>query len=150
MENQQAQFNILLIEDDDDHAEVMEFYIKEVAGNVTLNRIEDGEKAIQFIRGNEDNFNALPNLILLDLKLPKFDGHEILREIKSSPLLKQIFVIIFTSSNSDKDVETALKNHANSYIVKPVELNGFREIVELIVKYWKSNERIRDKGGSLK
>ncbi len=145
MANQINHFNILIIEDDDDHAEIMEFYIKESNKDVSVNRLDDGEKAMQYILNiikNEPNLSSLPNLIFLDLKLPKFDGHEILEKIKKNPFLKQTPVIVFTSSNSNLDVERALENNANSYIVKPIEQNKFKEIINLIITYWQSNERM--------
>jgi len=143
MENEHNQLSILIIEDDNDHADIIEFYIKEYSDDVLVNRLDDGEKAMQYIQRDGTDFSMVPHLIFLDLKLPKFDGHEILQKIKNNSSLKQIPVIIFTSSNSHVDVEKAFNNHANSYIVKPIDPGRFKEVIWLIISYWKSNERIK-------
>ncbi len=146
MEKQKDTFDVLLIEDDDDHAEVIEFYITESFSYTGVKRIYDGERAMAYIKEHENGMNSLPDVILLDLKLPRFDGHEILVELKRSHRLKQIPVVVFTTSNSHSDVEKALKNCANSYIVKPMEPEKFKEVIKMIIAYWKLNERIKEKG----
>src|SRR5680860_119595 len=95
----------------------------------------DGEEAIDQIKLWEKG-NQIPLVILLDLKLPKFSGLEVLKEIKSHPKFKTIPVIILTSSSEDTDVEKAYKLGANSYIVKPVEFDKFVEVAAQIELYW--------------
>ncbi len=177
MNNKKEQFNILLVEDNDDHAEIIEFYIKEYSDNTTVHRIDDGEKAIEYIKRQaaatersyrsdeqtenssqkdkllqcnsikefEKGNNSHPHLIILDLKLPKYDGHEVLQEIKKSRNFKKIPVVIFTTSNSSLDIGKALYHSANSYILKPIEQNKFKEVLGMIIAYWKMNERVRKK-----
>lgn len=95
----------------------------------------DGEEAIGFIKLWEKG-DPIPVLILLDLKLPKFSGLEVLSEIKSHPDFKTIPIVILTSSGEDADVESAYKLGANSYIIKPVEFDKFVEVAAQIELYW--------------
>jgi len=142
VENTEGQFSILLIEDNDTHAEITEFYIKEACEDAVINRIVDGEKAVEYIRKGEAGPGPLPQLILLDLKMPRFDGHEVLLEIKKNKIFKHIPVVIFTTSNSKSDVRKAFTNHANSFIIKPIEEGKFKEVIRLIINYWKLNETV--------
>ena len=95
----------------------------------------DGEEAINWISKWEKG-ELIPVIILLDLKLPKYSGLEVLEKIKSHPVYKTIPVVVLTSSSDDVDIETAYKLRANSYIVKPVEFDKFIEIAAQIELYW--------------
>jgi CheY-like chemotaxis protein len=95
----------------------------------------DGAEAIDFI-ARWDAGEPLPLVILLDLKLPKVDGLEVLRQIKSHPVYHVIPIIVLTSSADDRDVQTAYQYGANSYIVKPVDFDKFMEVVTHIDLYW--------------
>lgn len=75
-------------------------------------------------------------LIILDIKMPKVDGLEVLKRVKSHPVLKFIPVVILTSSSIEEDIKTSYEHHANAYIVKPVSYNEFREAVKLLGKFW--------------
>ena len=140
MKNKQRQLDIILIEDDNDHAEIIEFYIKEVSQHASVKHLDDGEKTMRHLQRIETDAALVPDLIILDLKIPKYDGHDILQRIKNHPSLKQIPVIIFSTSNACADREKALNNHANSFIVKPIEEYGFKEIIAPIIKYWELHE----------
>ncbi|XOF34696.1 MAG: response regulator [Candidatus Electrothrix sp. YB6] len=133
--------SVLLIEDNDDHAELIDFYINEVCQEtVETKRLPDGEQAMGFIQGFHVS-DTPPDLILLDLKLPKYDGHEVLKAFKKNEILRSVPIIIFTTSNSRKDINMAYKNGANSYILKPIEAGKIRETVEKIFDYWSMNEK---------
>ncbi len=136
----QKEHNLLLIEDSDDHAELTEFYIRDCCPAIEVNRLRDGEEAMTYIEQTKNTELSLPWLVLLDLKLPKYDGHEILIRFKNSPHLAKIPVVIFSTSNSGKDIEQALINHANSYIVKPMEPDRYGEVISEILSYWQLNE----------
>ncbi len=140
MEDPKNQFEVVIVEDDDDHAEIMKFYIKDACENVSVVHLNNGSEAVKHFTKIETDSSLAPDLIILDLKLPMFDGHEILQKIKKNPSLKQIPVVIFTTSNARSDIEKALKNHANSYILKPIEESGFKDIIKPIINYWKLNE----------
>ncbi|MCG8038746.1 MAG: response regulator [Candidatus Thiodiazotropha taylori] len=127
---------ILLIEDDGDHAELAEFYIKEYDANIDVVRISDGAEALQYIGQIRKKILPAPWIVLLDLKLPKYDGHEILTEFKSDNFLKRIPVIIFSTSNSIKDITKAVTSGCNSYIVKPMEPDSYGLIFPKIISYW--------------
>jgi len=128
---------ILLIEDDDDHAEIIEFYIQENSSDYDIVRLADGKLALDYIKELQTD----PWLILLDLKVPKFDGHEILKYIKSNDTIKHLPVVVFTTSNSDKDITSALELGANSYLVKPTDPDEFLQNIALLLAYWKINKR---------
>jgi CheY-like chemotaxis protein len=103
-----------------------------------LNPIEvarDGEEALDWIR-RWDEGAPIPVLILLDLKLPRLDGLEVLRRYKEHPLYRSIPVVVLTTSEEDRDIETAYRLGANSYIVKPVEFEKFVEVAAQIEVYW--------------
>lgn len=131
---------LLLVEDSDDHAELTEFYINDCRPALRVRRLRDGAEAMAYIEQAERLEQRLPWLVLLDLKLPKYDGHEILARMKRSVRLASIPVVIFSTSNSGKDIEQAMSSHANSYIVKPMEADKYGEVISEILEYWELNE----------
>lgn len=99
--------------------------------------IKDGEAALQFLRKEGLYEDALtPDLIFLDINLPKVDGTEILSMIKNDALLKVIPVIMLTTSDAERDIMQAYYNHANCYITKPVDMDKFMEIIQTIKNFW--------------
>lgn len=131
---------ILLVEDDDDHAEIV---IRELANNRVINqihRVSDGEAALDYVfrRGiyAHPAGSPRPNVILLDLRLPRVDGLEVLRIIKESAELRSIPVVVLTTSSAERDVTSAYDHYANSYLVKPVEFNKFAEMMNTLGFYW--------------
>jgi hypothetical protein len=127
---------VLLIEDNDDHAELAEFYIKNYDDAITVLRLPDGAAAMDYLADVKQSKQAVPWLVILDLKLPKYNGHEILNSIKSNKALLSIPVIIFSTSANQQDVEQAYAMHANSYLVKPMESDGYEGIVNKLLDYW--------------
>jgi CheY-like chemotaxis protein len=131
---------ILLVEDDDDHAEIV---IRELANNRILNqihRVSDGEAALDYVfrRGiyADPAASPRPNVILLDLRLPRVDGLEVLRIIKEAAELRSIPVVVLTTSSAERDVTSAYDHYANSYLVKPVEFTKFGEMMNTLGFYW--------------
>jgi two-component system, response regulator len=111
--------------------------------NNVANRIEvarDGEKALDFLfcmgKHNSRNPNQMPKLILLDLKLPKVDGIEVLRQVKANPKTKTIPITLLTSSKDGNDLARCYELGVNSYIQKPVDFDRFREVVKQFSLYW--------------
>lgn len=105
--------------------------------------VEDGEKALRFLRKEREYANALtPDLILLDINLPRVSGLEVLEAIKNDERLKVIPVIILTTSDSDKDILQSYRNHANCYITKPVNFTQFIETIARIEQFWISIVRL--------
>jgi len=132
--------NILLIEDNPDDIELTIRAFKKNNLKNEIIVIKDGEKAVDYINCTgeyiERDQNKQPAVILLDLKLPKVDGIEILRQIKTNPKMKVIPVVILTSSLEEKDIENGYSYGANSYIRKPVDFNKFQEAVQYLGIYW--------------
>lgn len=102
-----------------------------------LHVVKDGVAAIEFLNRSETNPNTpRPDLILLDLNLPRKDGREVLAEIKASPTLKQIPVVVLTTSNAEKDVLESYGHHANCYITKPIDFGQFVDVVRQVESFW--------------
>lgn len=103
----------------------------------TLYCVEDGEQAIAFLkqRGNYSQV-ARPDLIILDLNLPRLDGREVLTQIKQDPVLKRIPVVVLTTSSAEQDVIGSYDLHANCYIVKPFDVYDFLQVANFIEQFW--------------
>lgn len=129
--------SFLLIEDDEDHAELV---IRSLKSNRIINRIDhinNGAEALEYLFGKgKYHSQLLPDIILLDLKLPKIDGLEVLEKIKTDERLKMIPVVVLTTSDAEKDRTSAYLKHANSYLVKPLDFNQFRKMAEELNLYW--------------
>jgi CheY-like chemotaxis protein len=131
--------HILLIEDNEGDILLMTEALKEGKIFNKISVVRDGIEAIDFLKKrNQFATVALPNLILLDINLPKKSGHEVLKEIKTDLDLKHIPIIMLTTSSFEKDILLANENNANSFIVKPVEVNEFINAVSKIEDFWLS------------
>jgi CheY-like chemotaxis protein len=130
---------VLLVEDSPGDVRLTREAFKDAKVYITLHVASDGEKAMAFLKREGEYANApRPDLILLDLNLPKKDGREVLDEIKGSPTLKSIPVVILTTSSSETDILRSYQLHANCYITKPVALDGFLKVVKSIDSFWLS------------
>jgi chemotaxis family two-component system response regulator Rcp1 len=130
---------ILLVEDNPGDARLTLEAFKEgkVLNNLTV--MKDGVEALAYLRRQEPYANsAQPDLILLDLNLPKKDGREVLSEIKADERLRTIPVVVLTSSAAEEDIARAYSRHANCYITKPVDLDQFLRVVHSIETFWLS------------
>lgn len=131
---------ILMVEDNVDHAELILRCFEE---NKIVNQVvhvTDGEAALHYLYG-EDEFKdrkkyPLPNLMLLDLRIPKIDGLQVLEQMKQDENLKHIPVVVLSSSENEKDLLTAYKNYVNSYVVKPLDYDKFMGLMEELNFYW--------------
>ncbi len=131
---------ILLVEDDPAHAEIV---LRNLEGFRVANRImhvSDGQEALDYLyhreRFSQPEKSPRPNLILLDLRLPKVDGLEVLDNIKKDPDLSIIPVVILTTSTAEADMVRAYKSHVNSYLVKPLDFKQFVMLMEALGYYW--------------
>ncbi len=139
MKETKPKLKILIVEDDDQHAELIQFTLCETSQKPQVWRARDGEEALSFLQKREPFPDAeRPGLILLDLKLPKMDGLEVLHHIKSSPELKTIPVVMLTTSASRKDKIKAYESHVNSYLVKPMDFSDFMRLAQDLCNYWGS------------
>jgi hypothetical protein len=129
---------ILLVEDNEADVELAlrAFKRRRLANPIVVAR--DGEEALNYVhqRGPFTHAAAVPAVILLDLRLPKLSGLEVLREIKSHPVYKHVPVVVLTTSSEDRDIQSCYELGAASYIVKPVEYDKFQEVVDRIDLYW--------------
>ena len=130
---------VLLVEDDENHA----MLIMRCFGTMDMNNIHwvsDGEEALDYLmhRGKHEDRekNPRPDLVLLDLRLPRRDGHEVLKDIKNSDDLRTIPVVVLTTSKNEYDVTKAYLNHANSYLVKPLGFDKFQQMIKDLAIYW--------------
>jgi len=128
---------VLLVEDSPGDAELMVEALEESSLPIRVTVVEDGEEAVCYLRRQGPHQNApRPDLVLLDLHLPRKGGMEVLAEIKAHPDWKRIPVVIMTSSSAEKDVLSAYDRHANCFITKPVDIDKFLEAVRSIEDFW--------------
>ncbi len=128
---------ILLVEDNPGDARLAVEALKESKVCNNLYHVEDGVQAMRFLRRQEEYASMpLPDLILLDLNLPRRDGREVLEEIKGDSELRIIPVVVLTTSAAERDLLKTYHLHANAYIVKPIDLDQFIEIVHAIEGFW--------------
>jgi CheY-like chemotaxis protein len=136
---QSGAIEVLLVEDSPGDVRLTREALKDAKVHISLHIATDGIEAMAFLERTGSHVNApRPDLILLDLNLPKKDGREVLKEIKESPSLRTIPVVILTTSSSDADVLQSYQLHANCYISKPVDLDGFLKVVQSIDNFWLS------------
>ena len=128
---------ILLVEDNPGDIRLAQEALKESKIRNNLNVVNDGVEALAFLRCKDQYKKApIPDLILLDLNLPKKDGREVLAEIKSDEILKCIPVVILTISGTEEDILKAYDLHANCYITKPIDMEQFIKLVKAIEDFW--------------
>lgn len=132
--------SILLVEDNLDHAELVMRSFEDHAVANKIYHVADGEEAIDYLFSKEKyaqgNQNPTPHVILLDLRLPKIDGLEVLKAVKSDNELKSIPVVVLTTSTAKTDLAKAYEYHANSYLVKPVDFDKFNKLMDTLGFYW--------------
>ena len=143
----QKPYNVLLVEDDESHAELV---IRNLKRHQIVNKIflvNDGEEALKFLFEQKKTIaqanHPLPDVILLDLRLPRIDGLEVLKRIKEEPELACIPVIILSTSQAQGDVKLAYQYGANSYLVKPIDYTDFNKLLTDFGYYWfKWNQKV--------
>ena len=128
--------DVLLVEDNPGDVRLIQEVFKEAKIRNVLHVASDGEEAMRMLHLEGENPTRLPDLILLDLNLPKKDGRDVLKEIKKDDKLKCIPVVVLTSSIRDEDLIETYKNNANCYIAKPVDLDQLIKVVENIGEFW--------------
>ncbi|HLO32898.1 MAG TPA: response regulator [Anaerolineales bacterium] len=131
---------VMLVEDNLDHAELVIRTLEEHRIANTVRHFLDGQSALDYLyrRGEFAGSDDIqrPHVILLDLRLPRVDGIDVLKILKEDPDLKNIPVIVLTTSEAEKDVAKAYYNHANSYLVKPVGFEDFKKLMDDLGFYW--------------
>ena len=132
-----APIEVLLVEDSPGNVRLTREAFTDAKVRLNLHVVMDGAKAMAFLKREAQYADApRPDLILLDLNLPKKDGRQVLKEIKENPELSSIPVVILTTSASQTDIRLSYQLHANCYITKPVNLEGFLKVVKSIDNFW--------------
>lgn len=129
--------DILLVEDNEGDIVLTLEALNDGKIRNSISVVKDGWEAVQYLeKKGEYSDKKSPDLVLLDINLPKMNGHEVLKQIKSNPDIKHIPVIMLTTSSAEVDVISSYKNFANCYITKPVDVNSFLEVVSAIEDFW--------------
>lgn len=136
-EDRGGPIEILLVEDNPGDVRLTQEALKESKVTNNLHVAEDGMEALDFLYHKGDHTDApRPDLILLDLNLPKKDGRELLEDIKADEELKRIPVVVLTTSKAEEDIYRMYDQHANCYITKPIDFDQFIEVVKSIEDFW--------------
>ena len=132
--------NVLLVEDNEDHAELVKRQLRRHRITNQVFHVPDGQVALDYLQRVGQFIDPVtsprPDIILLDLRLPKVDGLQVLQALKASDDLRSIPVVILTTSDSEQDVVRAYENHVNSYVVKPVNSDLFNTMMKDLGFYW--------------
>jgi two-component system response regulator len=145
MENIKNLINVLLVEDNEADVRLTQEALKECKMIINLEVVMDGVEAMNFLfKKGKYRTKSRPDLIILDLNLPKKDGREVLADIKQNDTLKRIPVVILTTSKSDEDILKTYNLHANCFVTKPLDLDQFIEIVKKIEDFWFTIVRLPD------
>ena len=130
-------FSILIVEDDPDDDFLIRKALEDYDFSLNLHTVHDGEKALEFLKHKSTSSPfPTPNLIFLDLSLPKFNGHMLLRAIKKNPALADIPVVILTNSISHPEMLQTYKNHASGYLCKSFDFSAFKKNMHTVIDYW--------------
>lgn len=133
---------ILLVEDNEGDIILTTEALQTAAASNKIVIARDGYKALLYLTEAENVKDPLPDLILLDINLPRMNGHELLRNIKKNNTLKHIPVVMLSTSSSKNDIDNSYQNHANCYITKPNDLNEFFTVIERLEKFWGSTAQL--------
>ena len=128
---------ILLVEDDDDHAELVQRALDDHGVKAEVTRLKDGAEALEYLQGRGPWTSApRPDVVFLDLRLPRVDGLEVLRQIKSAPELVGVPVVVLSTSAADRDIVNAYASHVNAYVVKPVDHDSLDRMLRETSTFW--------------
>ncbi len=137
LRNSKDKPRILLVEDNPGDIRLTQEAFKESSLDIQMDVVTDGEMALDFLFKKGRYAEAIkPDVVLLDLNLPKKNGIEVLKEVKADETLKRIPVIVLTTSDADHDISKAYGLHANCYILKPVDFDDFAKVIRLIESFW--------------
>jgi CheY-like chemotaxis protein len=129
-------FRILIVEDSPSDLRLIREALKDGTLPVQIAVARDGQEAIDYLRQVQNNVVARPHLVLLDLNLPRKTGKQVLAEVKASPVMRQIPILVMTTSRADADIIDAYRLNANGYITKPDDLPGYIRVLRSIEDFW--------------
>jgi CheY-like chemotaxis protein len=148
-EDRAQEIQVLLVEDSPGDVRLTQQALKDANLHINLQVARDGIEAMSFLKQEGEYAKSpRPDLILLDLNLPRKDGREVLQEIKESPTLRSIPVVVLTTSASNRDILQSYMLHANCYINKPVNIEGFLKVVKNIATFWLSVVKLPSQPGA--
>lgn len=129
---------ILVVDDNSNDAELVVTALRETCSSVAIEVVQDGAEALDYLfqRGAYAQRTGRPDVVLLDIKMPKVDGLEVLRKVKADPTLRLVPVVMLTSSREDRDVMQSYEHSANGYVVKPVDFHEFISAVHGLGEFW--------------
>lgn len=128
---------VLVADDNEDHLYFIERALNQIEGDLQIDTVQDGVEVMDYLNRRGDySGKERPHLILLDLRMPRRDGIEVLEELKADPKLRKIPVCVLTSSDRPEDIEAAYARGGNSYVVKPSDLKGILEELQIVGDYW--------------
>lgn len=134
---QLKQKRILLIEDNPGDIKLFEEAVSAEELNIVLDIVEDGEAAIAYYENlKSNNFANAPSIVISDLNIPKINGLDVIKKFKSDPVFKIIPVIVLSTSNLDSDIKECYSSHVNAFLVKPIGIDEFFNLVKLIDEFW--------------
>lgn len=138
--------NILLVEDNAGDIMLIKDALEDTDLSVRVDVVTNGEKAIHYLN-NEGEFSQTgkPDLVILDINLPRVNGHEVLRFIKNNDEIKELPVIMLSSSSSDTDINASYSHYANCYVTKPIGVDEFTDVISDIKKFWLNLVQLPDK-----
>lgn len=146
-QNKETPPTLLLVEDNPGDVLLIEEALQETGSTLRLRSVLDGEAALALLRQEGAYADVpTPDLVLLDLNLPRMDGHEVLSQIRSDERLQAVPVIVLTTSEAPEDVQRAYGLHANAYVTKPVDLDALFRMMETLEHFWFSCARLPDVG----
>lgn len=129
--------HILLVEDDDDHAELMLRALDDHGWADDVTHVKDGAQALAYLFGDpHSDPGRVPDLVFLDLRLPRVDGIEVLRKVKAAPQLQHLPIVVMTTSEAPNDMERAYAAHVNAYVVKPVDSDQLDKMIGDASSFW--------------
>ncbi|HXG49565.1 MAG TPA: response regulator [Methylomirabilota bacterium] len=129
---------ILVVDDNSNDAELVITALRETCSSAAIEVVQDGAEALDYLfrRGIYAQRTGTPDVVLLDIKMPKVDGLEVLRKVKADPVLRLVPVVMLTSSQEDRDVVQSYQHNANGYVVKPVDFTEFISAVQGLGEFW--------------
>ncbi|MEV0674946.1 response regulator [Actinosynnema sp. NPDC050436] len=142
-----APLTVLLVEDDPGDVVLITEALRERGRNPRLHTVSDGAEAVSFLyRAGEHSSAPRPDVVLLDLNLPRMDGREVLAHIKSDPDLRSIPVVVLTTSDATEDIVRTYQSHANAYLTKPVDPDDFSTLVNRVDEFYRDVARLPRQG----
>jgi len=131
---------VLLVEDNEDHAALVRRHFERLSIQCNLTHCKDGQEALDYLSGLAAD--QTPSLILLDLRLPKVDGLDVLRRVREMKVFEQIPIVVLSTSGAPADVSRAYELHANSFVTKPADFEAFRDLMTHLGFYWIGYNRV--------